>query len=155
MQSKATTVEAYLSELPEERRLALEAVRKVILDNLDPKVQEHMAYGMIGYAIPHSIYPNGYHCDPKMPLPFAGLASQKDHMSLYAMGIYGGGPNHDWFVKAWTDTGKKLDMGAACIRFKKLADIPLEVIAELFRRTSADEYIARYEANLQKGKKKK
>ena len=88
MQSSATTVDAYLAELPEERRATVEAVRKVILDNLDDHYVETMAYGMIGYSIPHSVYPAGYHCNPKMPLPFAAIASQKNHVSVYLMGLY-------------------------------------------------------------------
>jgi hypothetical protein len=105
-----------------------------------------MQYGMIGYYVPHRVFPAGYHCDPRQPLPFAGLASQKNHMSLYLMSVYGGGEHGEWFKKAWAKTGKKLDMGKACIRFKKLDDLPLEVIAEAIRRVPAKKYIAHYEA---------
>ena len=117
MQSKAATVSDYLDSLPADRRAALEAVRKVFRDNLDPAYSEGMSYGMIGYCIPHSVYPAGYHCDPKQPLPYAGLASQKNHMSLYLMCVYGNDGNNDlyrWFTEAWKKTGKKLDMGRAC-----------------------------------------
>src|ERR1700741_4251032 len=107
MQSKATTVKAYLAELPKDRRDAIEAVRKVILANLDKDYQEGMQYGMISYSVPHSIFPAGYHCDPKQPLPFAGLASQKNYMSLYMMCVYGDTPQSDWFRNAWAKTGKK------------------------------------------------
>jgi hypothetical protein len=152
MQSKATTVQAYLESLPEDRRAAIEAVRAVILKNLDSNIQEQMQYGMIGYAVPHSVFPNGYHCDPKQPLPYAGLASQKQHMSLYLMAAYSvDGHENDhgvWFRKAWMATGKKLDMGKACVRFKKLDDVPLEVVGEMFRRVPASAYIERYEAAL-------
>lgn len=152
MQSKATTVQAYLESLPEDRRAAIEAVRAVILKNLDSNIQEQMQYGMIGYAVPHSVFPNGYHCDPKQPLPYAGLASQKQHMSLYLMAAYtmGGQENGDglWFRKAWMATGKKLDMGKACVRFKTIDDVPLDVVGEMFRRVPASAYIARYEAAL-------
>ncbi len=154
MQSKATTVQAYLDSLPEDRRDALNAVRQVILKNLDKTFREGMQYGMIGYFVPHETYPAGYHCDPKQPLPYAGLASQKGHMSLYLMGLYVGSdagvehPDAAWFQNAWLATGKKLDMGKACVRFKKLDDVPLEVIGEAFRRLPAKLYIERYEGVL-------
>jgi hypothetical protein len=147
MQSRATTVRQYLAELPPDRRAALQAVRKVILDNLDKDFEEGMQYGMIGYYLPHRVYPAGYHCDPKQPLPFAGLASQKAHMSLYVMADYGdGGPDEGFLRKAWAKTGKKLDMGKCCIRFRKLDDLPLEVIGEAIRRVPARAYIAYYES---------
>lgn len=157
MQSKLTTVPEYLASLPPDRREAIAAVRKVILANLDPLYSEGMQYGMIGYAVPHSVFPAGYHCDPKQPLPFAALASQKNSMSLYLMGLYCGcsdpstngpagtlTPHAQWFHQAWAKTGKKLDMGKACIRFKKLEDLPLEVIAEAIRRVPAKVYIEHY-----------
>lgn len=141
MQSKATTVEQYLRELPEDRRKALEAVRRVILENLDKDFEEGMSYGMIGYYVPHRVYPAGYHCDPKQPLPFANLASQKNHMALYLMCIYGDTPLASWFREAWAKTGKKLDMGKACVRFKKVDDLALDVIGEAIRRVPARAYI--------------
>jgi hypothetical protein len=141
MQSKATTVEQYLSELPADRRAALEAVRKVVLKNLDKDYEEGMQYGMIGYYVPHRVYPAGYHCDPKQPLPFAGLASQKNHMSLYLMCTYGDSDHSRWFQQAWAKTGKKLDMGKSCVRFKKLEDLALDVIAEAIKRVPAKKYI--------------
>lgn len=146
MQSKAATVEQYLAELPADRRDALQAVRMVILKNLDKNYAEGMGYGMMGYHIPHSIYPAGYHCDPKQPLPFAGLASQKSHMSLYLMCLYGNPGELKWFTDAWKKTGKKLDMGKSCIRFKKLDDLALDVIGEAIRRVPAKKYIAHYES---------
>lgn len=142
MQSRATTVEQYLSELPEDRRRAITAVRKVILDNLDQDYEEGMQYGMIGYYVPHSIYPAGYHCDPHQPLPFAGLASQKNHLAVYMMCQYGSSDHQKWFAEAWKKTGKKLDMGKSCIRFKKLEDLALEVIGEAIRRVPAKKFIA-------------
>lgn len=154
MQSKATSVEQYLASLPEDRRQAISAIRRVILENLDrgpdgkSGFAEGMQYGMIGYFVPHSVFPPGYHCDPKQPLPFAGLASQKQHMSLYTMAVYIGPesqPLSDWFVKAWTAGGRKLDMGKACIRFKKLEDVPLDVVGELFRRVTAAHFIDTYQ----------
>ncbi|WP_395407758.1 DUF1801 domain-containing protein [Pseudoduganella sp. UC29_106] len=150
MQSKAATVEEYLAALPEERRAAISAVREVILANLDPQYAEAMQYGMIGYAVPHSVFPAGYHCDPKLPLPFAGLASQKNYMSLYLMGLYWGPGAGDetedarWFRAAWTQTGKKLDMGKSCLRFKKLDDLALDVVAEAIRRVPVQRFLDRY-----------
>src|SRR3954452_8277978 len=119
MQSKATTVEDYLKSLPEDRRLAISAVRKVILENLDKDYEEGIQYGMIGYYVPHRVFPAGYHCDPRQPLPVAGLASQKGHMSLYLMAVYGHGDTGAWFREAWAKTGKKLDMGKSCVRFTR------------------------------------
>ncbi len=153
MQSKATTVAAYLASLPADRRSALEAVRKVIKKNLDPKFEEGMQYGMIGYYLPHSVYPAGYHCDPKQPLPYAGLASQKNHMSIYLMGLYIGEEGSEneltrWFHNAWAKTGKKLDMGKSCVRFKKIEDVSLDVLGEAIRRVPAKTYVANYEAVL-------
>lgn len=146
MQSKAATVAQYLAELPPDRRTAIEAVRKVILKSLDKDFEEGMQYGMIGYYVPHRVFPAGYHCDPKQPLPFAGLASQKSHMSLYLGCIYGQGFEAVRFQQEWAKTGKKLDMGKACIRFRKVDDLALEVIADAIRRTPAKKYIAQYEA---------
>ena len=146
MQSKATSVAEYLSELPGDRREAIEAVRAVILKNLPKGYEEGVQYGMIGYYVPHSVYPAGYHCDPKQPLPFAGLASQKNHMSLYLMCIYGDPENEAWFRAAWAKTGKKLDMGKSCVRFKKIDDVPLKVIGEAIRRVPAKKFIEHYES---------
>lgn len=154
MQSKATTVEHYLAELPPDRRVALQAVRDVILKNLDQDYEEGMQNGMIGYFVPHLVFPAGYHCDPKQPLPFAALASQKNYMSLYLMSIYGNGAEEKWLRAAWAKTGKKLNMGKCCIRFKRLDDLPLEVIAEAFRRVPARSYVAQYQTLLLKLKGK-
>ncbi|MFZ4576561.1 MAG: DUF1801 domain-containing protein [Phycisphaerales bacterium] len=148
MQSKATTVEAYLKELPAERREVIAAVRKVMLANLGEGFQETMQYGMIGYNVPHSLYPAGYHCDPKQPLPFAGLAAQKNAYSLYLMHLYMDQAALDRFVKAWKGTGKKLDMGKSCIRFKKLEDVALDVVAAELTRIDAKKWIAVYEGAL-------
>jgi hypothetical protein len=153
MQSKAATVEDYLESLPAQRRDALQAVRKVIKANLGKGFKEGMQYGMIGYCVPHSVYPAGYHCDPKQPLPFATLASQKNHMSFSLMSVYLDADEERWFRSAWEQTGKKLDMGKACVRFKRLEDVPLEVVGQAFARTSAAHYIERYEAVLAKSKR--
>lgn len=145
MQSKAKTVAQYLAELPPERRAALSALRKVILANLDEGYEEGMGYGMISYHVPHSLYPAGYHCNPKMPLPFAALASQKNHMSFYLMTVYGQGQEEAWLRQEFAAAGKKLDMGKCCIRFKSLDDLPLDVIGAAVRRVPARAYIAHYE----------
>ncbi len=156
MISKAETVKDYLSELPDDRRTAIAAVRKVIRKNLDKGYKEGMQYGMIGYFVPHRVYPPGYHCDPKQPLPFASLASQKNHMAIYLMCIYGSSEQETWFRKEWAKTGKKLDMGKSCVRFKKLEDLPLELIGEAIARVPAKDFIAYYEANVKTaGKRKK
>jgi len=140
--SSATTVDQYLSELPEDRRAILMAVRKVILENLDGEFEEGIQCGMIGYFVPHRIFPAGYHCDPRQPLPYAALASQKNHMALYLMCHYGHEGERAWLLEAWAKSGKKLDMGKSCIRFRKLEDLPLAVIGEAFRRITARAYIA-------------
>lgn len=146
MQSKAATVKDYLASLPADRRAAIAAVRKVVNDNLDKDFAEGMNYGMIGWFVPHSIYPAGYHCNPEQPLPFAGLASQKNSMSLYLMSIYGDASRRDEFLADWKKSGKKLDMGKSCIRFKKLDDLPLDVIGRAIKRVSLKGYVAAYDA---------
>lgn len=143
MQSKATTVAQYLAELPAERREAIQAVRKVIRDNLDSAFQETMQYGMIGYSVPHSVYPPGYHCDPKQPLPFGGLASQKNYMSVYLMPVYGG--DEQWFRQEWAKSGKKLDMGKCCVRFTKVEDLALDVIGKAVAKYTGASFVERYE----------
>ena len=150
MQSKAATVAEYLASLPSDRREALTFVRSAILANLDQNYEERMSYGMIGWAVPHRLFPAGYHCDPKMPLPFGGLASQKNYMSLYLMGIYDEGPDalSNWFREAWGKSGKKLDMGKCCIRFKKVEDLALDVISEAIRRMPVKKYIECYQKAL-------
>ncbi len=154
MQSKAKTVSEYLAGLPDDRREAIQAVRAVILKNLSKGYQEGMQYGMIGYFVPHSVYPPGYHCDPKQPLPFAGLASQKNYISMSLMCVYGDPEHERWFRAAWAKTGKKLDMGKSCVRFKKIDDVPLEVIGEAVRRVPAKKFIAHYESALKSMRKR-
>lgn len=148
MQSKAKTVAEYLNSLPPDRRSAIEAVRKVILRHLDKDYQEGMGYGMIGYSVPHRIYPAGYHCKPSDPLPFAGIASQKGHMSVYLMSLYGPDSDEAWFRDAWAATGKRLDMGKCCVRFKRIEDVPLDIIGEAIRRMPVKRWIEKYERNL-------
>ncbi len=150
MQSQAKTVAAYLKELPADRRSAISAIRDVIRKNLTPGFEEGMLYGMIGYYVPHFLYPAGYHCDPKQPLSFACLASQKNYMSLYMLSCDASGNDESWLRDQFAQAGKRLDMGKSCIRFKKLEDLPLEVVAEAVRRTTVEQHIASYEAALEK-----
>ncbi|MFN0067811.1 MAG: DUF1801 domain-containing protein [Limisphaerales bacterium] len=147
MTSKANSVAEYLASLPADRRTAIEAVRAVVLRNLDPQYEEGMQYGMIGYYVPHRVYPPGYHCDPRQPLPFADLAAQKNYLSVYLGCVYGPSKDERWFKAAWAKTGKRLDMGKCCIRFKTTEDLALEVIGEAIRRMPARKFIAHYEAN--------
>jgi len=153
VQSKASTVDQYLAELPPDCREAMNAVRKVILQNLPKGFEEVMQYGMISYVVPFKLFPAGYHCDPSQPLSFAGLASQKNHMALYLMTVYGHKETEEWFVKAYMATGKKLDRGKSCVRFKKLEDLPLDVIGQAIARVPVDKYIQTYGKALEKAKK--
>ena len=155
MQSKAATVKDYLAELPPDRRAAIQAVREVILKNLDKGFEEGMQYGAISYYVPHRLYPAGYHCDPKIALPFGGLGSQKNYMSLHLMSIYGDSDHAKRFRDDWAKTGKKLDMGKACIRFKKLDDLPLDVIGKAVARVKAKNYIAACESLIRSRKRGK
>jgi len=148
MQSKAATVKEYLASLPPDRREAIETVRKVFLRNLDKGYKEGMLYGMIGYYIPHKLYPPGYHCDPTMPIGIGGLASQKNYMSIYLMCIYNSTEHAAWFQKAWKATGKKLDMGKCCIRFKKTEDLALDVLAQAIKRIPVKDCITLHETAL-------
>ncbi len=142
--SKPTTVKQYLDALPADRREALEAVRKTINANLDAKFEEGIQYGMIGWYVPHSVFPDGYHCDPKQPLPFASIASQKNHMAIYLFCIYTEEGEAERFAADWKATGKKLDMGKSCVRFKKLDDVPLAVLGKAIKRATAKKFIAAY-----------
>ena len=155
MQSKATTVKEYLDELPEDRRKALKQVRAMIRKHLGKGFKEGMQYGMIGYFVPHSIYPAGYHCDPKQPVPFVSLASQKNHMAVYLTCIYGDKKLRQWFEKEWKKTGLKLDMGKSCIRFKRMEEISLDLIGEAVGRVSVDDYLKQYEASIPASKRKR
>ncbi|MCE9619975.1 MAG: DUF1801 domain-containing protein [Planctomycetes bacterium] len=144
MKSNAKTVKDYLASLPADRRAGIEAVRKVILKNLDKNYEEGMMWGMIGYAVPHRVWPLGYHCDPSKPLMMAALSSQKDNLTVYLMSVYGQKTEREWFQKAWAKTGKKLNMGGCCIRFKTLEHAALDVIGEAVRRTPAKAYVENY-----------
>jgi len=148
MQSKATTTEQYIAELTAERKPIIIKLRQVILDNLPEGFEEVMSYGMLGYVVPHGIYPNGYHCNPKLPLPFINLASQKAHIGFYHMGIYADEELLNWFTGEYAKTGikVKLNMGKSCIRFKKEAHIPFELLGELVAKVTHQDWIATYEA---------
>ncbi len=151
MQSKATTVEQYLAELPADRQKAMMELRKVIKKNLPKGFKEGMGYGNMGYVVPHSKYPAGYHCDPKQPLPFMGFASQKNFIAVYHMGVYADPKLYKWFVGEYAKVGVgKLDMGKSCIRFKNPDKIPYQLIGELASKITPDEWIAMYEKNLKK-----
>ena len=146
MQSKATTVEQYIAELPEERKMAVSDLRKVIKKNLPEGFKEVMGYGMIGYVIPHSIYPAGYHCNPKDPLPFMNIASQKNFIAVYNMGLYSSPKILKWFTDEFAKTEMgKLDMGKSCIRFKKMDKIPYELIGQLAAKITPAQWIEHYE----------
>lgn len=148
VQSKAKTVAQYLRELPDDRRAALQVLREVFLENVDSDIVEVMSYGMIGYHVSFDAYPGGYHCDSSTPLPYAGLASQKNHLALYMMGLYMDPDDVAWFQSAWKATGNRLDMGKSCVRFRRIEDVPLEVVAEAIRRMPSKRYIQTYEAHL-------
>lgn len=148
MNLNATSVPDYLEKVPEDRKAAFNQLRKAILDNLPEGFKEELNYGMIGYVVPHSRYPAGYHCDPKLPLPFVGIASQKNFIAVYHMGIYSDKKLLDWFVMEFPKHSTlKLDMGKSCIRFKKPDKIPFDLIGELMRKISMEEWIEVYETN--------
>jgi len=153
-QSEATTVAEYLKALPEERAPAFEKLRKTIKDNTPKGFKECISYKMIGYVVPHQIYPDGYHCDPKLPLPFVSIANQKNFIALYHMGIYADPQIYEWFVSEYPKHCKyKLDMGKSCVRFKKPDDIPFKLIAELMQKFTPESWIDLYEKNLKAAKK--
>lgn len=140
------TVFEYLAKLPEDRREAFNQLREAIITNLPEGFEECINYGMIGYVVPHSIYPNGYHCDPKLPLPFMNIASQKNFIAFYHMGIYGNADLMNWFVREFPKYSKaKLDMGKSCVRFKKMNEIPFELIGELVKKMSVSDWVNQYE----------
>jgi Domain of unknown function (DU1801) len=149
MKTSTNSVSEYLSEVDIDRKPAFTALRETILKNIPKGFEECMSYGMIGYVVPHTIYPKGYHCDTKLPLPFVSIASQKNFIALYHMGLYFDSEIYDWFVAEYPKHSKyKLDMGKSCIRFKKMDGIPLELIAQLMQKFSVENYISIYESNL-------
>ena len=151
MQYQANSPEGYINQVPEARQTVLKKLRKTIKENLPKGFQETISYGMIGYVVPHTIYPDGYHCDPKIPLPFMSFASQKNSINLYHMGIYAKPEIYDWFVSEYPKHSKrKLDMGKSCIRFKKIDEIPFDLIAELCTKLTVDQWIDIYERAFKK-----
>ena len=150
MHSKAKSVKQYLQQLPPDRREAILTVRETVLKNLPKGYEEVMQYGMIGYVVPLKIYPQGYLGRKDVPLPFAGLASQKNHMALYLMSVYGNKELEGWFKKEYKASGKKLDMGKSCIRFKKLEDLPLDVIAKTIAKVRVEKFVELYESSRRK-----
>jgi hypothetical protein len=154
MTSKADTPDEYIASLPEDRIAPMQKLREIISKNIPSGFSEQMGYGMIGYVVPHSLYPAGYHCDPKLPLPFINLASQKNAISLYHMGIYANPNLLEWFLGEYKRVSKaKIDMGKSCIRFKKPDDIPYELIGELASKVTTEQWIEWYESNFKKASK--
>ena len=156
MKIDADSVEEYLEAVPEERKAAFSKLRQTILDNIPKGFREEMSYGMIGYVIPHELYPPGYHVDPKLPLPFTNIASQKNFIGFYHSGIYAMPKLHDWFVEEYKKHSKyKLDMGKSCVRLKRPDDIPFDLIGELMKEVKAEDFIEVYETTLKNHRKKK
>lgn len=151
MQIPATSVEDYISQIPEERQNVFNKLLNTIDENLPEGFKKGISYGMIGWNVPLETYPAGYHCTPGLELPFMSLASQKNFIALYHMGMYAKPELLDWFVAEYPKYSKrKLDMGKSCVRFKKMDDIPFELIAELSKKMTVDEWIEMYETNLKK-----
>ncbi len=148
MQIQATNPDHYTLQLPEERQTAINKLREVIKANLPEGFAETINYGMIGYVVPHQIYPSGYHCDPKLPLPFMNIASQKNFVAVYHMGIYANPELMDWFLAEFPKhSNRKLDMGKSCMRFKKMEDIPYDLIGELASKMTVKDWVSLYEKN--------
>ncbi|MFD1294342.1 DUF1801 domain-containing protein [Lutibacter holmesii] len=151
MQLKANNPEEYISQIPDERIPYFEKLRKTILENIPKGFEEQMNYGMISYVVPKSIYPAGYHCNTELRLPFANIASQKNFIALYHMGIYANPTLLDWFIAEYPKHCKrKLDMGKSCIRFKKAEEIPFALIGELMQKMTVTEWVELYEKNTKK-----
>jgi hypothetical protein len=151
MTSKAELPQDYIDALPDDRKPIIQALRNAILTNIPHGFQEEMSYGMLGYVVPHTLYPSGYHCAPKLPLPFMSLASQKNFIAVYHMGMYADSNLLKWFTTEYPKHCKtKLDMGKSCIRFKKITDIPVDLIGELATKMTVQEWIALYESNFKR-----
>ena len=147
MQSKATTPDEYVSQISEDKREAFSLLRQTILENIPNGFSEEMSYGMIGYVVPFSLYPNGYHCNTKLPLPFLNIAAQKNFIALYHMGIYSNPVLLNWFTEEFPKHSKlKLDMGKGCLRFKNVSQIPFQLIGELVGKMQVAEWINIYES---------
>ena len=156
MQYQANTVEEYIDQLPKDWKEPITKLRKVINQNIDRGFSEEINYGMIGWVVPHSLYPNGYHCDPKLPLPFLSIASQKHFIAVYHMGVYANPQLLEWFTSEYPKhCPSKLDMGKSCIRFKKLKIIPYDLIGELVSKLSANDWIHLYDSVVKDSRKRK
>jgi len=151
MQYEANTVNHYIDQLPEDRKAPVEKLRQTVAKNLPKGFEEGLSYKMIGFYVPHALYPDGYHCNTKLPLPFINIASQKNFVALYHMGLYANKKLMDWFVSEYSKhSNYKLDMGKSCVRFKKIDDIPHSLIAELCTKITVDEWVSIYEATFKK-----
>jgi len=151
MKIEATTVTEYLNAIPAERKPYFDKLRKTIRKNLPKGFKQKLQYGMVSYVVPHSTYPDGYHCNPSDPLPFISIASQKHFIALYHNGIYANPELKEWFVNEYPKhCTRKLDMGKSCIRFRKMEEMPYELIGELVQKMSVQDWIDLYEKNLQK-----
>lgn len=151
MKSDALTPEAYLASLPEDRKIAMQKLRQLLQNHLPDGFQEAMSYGMIGYVVPHELYPAGYHCTPELPLPFVSIASQKNFIALYHMGLYAQPDLYDWFVAEYGRlVPTKLDMGKSCVRFKKMESIPWSLLEELAGKMTPEVWIELYENKFRK-----
>jgi hypothetical protein len=148
---KVNTPEEYIAQIPEERKAVFQQLREVISTNLPSGFEEVISYGMLGYVVPHSIYPSGYHCDSKLPLPFLTIASQKNFIAIYHMGIYADEQLFNWFLEEYPKhSNQKLDMGKSCIRFKKMENIPMNLLAELIKKMTVDQWISLYESKFKR-----
>lgn len=151
MKTIASSTEEYIANIAPDKKAAVEQLRNVILANIPDGFKEEMNYGMIGFVVPHSIFPDGYHCDPKLPLPFVNIAAQKNFVALYHMGIYAKPELLNWFVNEYPNHSKtKLDMGKSCIRFKKIEQIPFDLIGELMQKMTVEDWISTYKAAFKK-----
>lgn len=151
MQIKAANPDEYIEQVPDERKEAFSQLRKTILENLPQGFEEQISYGMIGYVVPKHIYPEGYHCSPELPLPFVSIASQKNFIGFYHMGIYAMPEIHQWFAEEYAKHGKyKLDMGKSCVRLKRMDDIPYDLMGELIQKISVNDWIETYEKHLKR-----
>lgn len=153
MRSKVTSPDEYFATLPEDRKVIMAELRKVIKKNLPQGFEEQISYGMVGYVVPHKLYSEGYHCDPELPLPFLSIASQKNFIAIYHMGLYADPNLLNWFTVAYKKAAKtKLDMGKSCIRFKKSEHVPLKLIGDLAGKMTPQEWISIYDRII-KGRK--
>ena len=156
MQNKAKTMDEYISKLPEDRKEPISKIRNIINQNIDKDFEEVISYNMPGWVVPHSLYPDGYHCDPKLPLPFLSIASQKYFVAIYHMGVYANPELMNWLVNEYPKhCPTKLDMGKSCIHFKKIENIPYDLIGELVSKMSVNDWIQLYESNVKNSRNRK